>query len=320
MKAVSATVLLTGALAGWVGEPSPEVVQLRFDWPDATASVAYTSSVQRVDDGRTSSSQAQRNYRLTIARRDDGLRVTREAARPGVLHMQPVTADGRPLPQTGEVQALIDDLSEHVPGIVVSPAGEFVDVERPEAVIEEMGLALKRSHLPAAFQDRLRGLFDAAFVRALAADDWNSRVAMWRGRRLRLGEEFSARGVATPPSLPFRLDLTVTGRVARRLACDERDAARSCVELVSESRSDPAQAARALERLQGGGEIITSLRLERSLRIVARPESLLPAFVELRRSAEVRRKGAKGDKLLTETGTRAWSFTYDAATRPRAAP
>jgi hypothetical protein len=293
-----------------------ESTTLRFDWPDAvTARVHYTSDRTRVqENGATNTTHGVAAYFLDTSRRGDQLVVTRrlsDTPRDTATAAFFKGADGKPLPGIDPLQKLIDEAAERIPVLVVGADGELMSVEGTAPLRAEVEKALAASKLPASQQETVRGIFSDVALASIAKQQWSVWVSFWKGLALETDRPLTQRRRGKFPGTEYVVDLVVEARLAGKVACDEGDAARRCVELHMVSRPDAEDVARTIERLNLSATAgIRGLTMEQSFVVVAEPGSLLPHRCTRSLAVEIDHALGSPGAPRSQKSRETWEFDY----------
>jgi hypothetical protein len=316
-----AAATLLGAAALAAAPAASDRVELRFAWPEGTnLEVSYNAERERVRQGGVkSSSRTVRSYDLEVRRRGGELVIRRSNTelprrRAGTdvpsetRSASTLGAEGKPVPRFDEVQGLLDEVVERIPVLVVTPDGEFRKTEETDKVRQHLDGILARSALPPPMQERVRSLFTASALDALAKEQWTLWVGMWRDLSLESGRPLVQRRRGVFPGTGYPIDLVVETRLEGFVPCPAPGDA-SCAELSVVSRADPEQVARTIERLELSGTAgIRKLSLDQSFTVVTRPETLLPHFCRRTLAAEIEHAPGSAGATRSEKLTESWAF------------
>ena len=301
----TAALALTGA--------SPERTELRFRWPEtAKARVTYTVERSRVQqNGATSSTKGTSGYDLLVRRRGDQTVVERRLSKtpsdPG-----PTRPDGTPLPGIDPLQKLIDDASERIPILVVDASGELVGVEGTEPIRVELEKILAGSPLPPQTKETLRGIFTDQALASIAKQQWSVWVGIWKGQVLETGRPYTQKRRGQFPGTAYDVGLVVETRLAGYVPCHPPAKDRRCVELHLESRADPEDVARTIERLNLSATAgITNLKLEQTFTVVAEPGTLLPHRCTRSLVSEIEHAPGSGGAPRSQKLLETWELDYE---------
>lgn len=291
---------------------SPERTELRFRWPEtAKAKVRYTVERSRVQqNGATSSTNGTSRYDLLVRHRGDQLIVERVLSKtPGDLG--PTRPDGTPLPGIDPLQTLIDNAAESIPILVVGADGELVGVEGTEPIRAELEKILTTSSLPSTAQETVRSIFTDKALASIAKQQWSVWVGIWKGQVLETGRPYTQKRRGQFPGTAYDVGLVVETRLAGYVPCHPPAKDRRCVELHLESRADPEDVARTIERLNLSATTgIRDLRLEQSFTVIAEPGTLLPHRCTRSLVAEIEHAPGSGGAPRSQKLLETWEFDY----------
>ncbi|HET9768254.1 MAG TPA: hypothetical protein VFS60_15480 [Thermoanaerobaculia bacterium] len=291
---------------------SPERTELRFRWPEtAKAKVRYTVERSRVQqNGATSSTKGTSGYDLLVRHRGDQLIVERVLSKtprdPG-----PTRPDGTPLPGVEPLQTLIDDAAERIPILVVDAGGELVSVEGTEPIRAELEKILASSSLSLTAQETVRSIFTDKALASIAKQQWSVWVGIWKGQVLETGRPYTQKRRGQFPGTRYDVGLVVETRLAGYVPCHPPAKDRRCVELHLESRADPEDVARTIERLNLSATTgIRDLKLEQSFTVVAEPGTLLPHRCTRSLVSEIEHAPGSGGAPRSQKLLETWEFDY----------
>lgn len=293
-----------------------ESTTLRFDWPDSVkARVHYASHRTRVlQNGATSTSKGVAVYDLVASRRGDQLvverRLSKAASDPSASGFFK-GPDGKPFPGHDPLQQLIDDVAEKIPVLVVDANGELVKVEGTDPLRVELEKLLAESKLPPSQQETLRGLFTDTALAAIAKQQWSVWVSFWKGLALEPDRPLTQRRRSKFPGTDYDVALVVEARLAGKVACNDDDALRRCVELRMVSRPDVEDVARTIEKLNLSATAgIRNLTMEQSFVVIAEPGSLLPHRCTRSLAVDIEHAPGSAGAPRSQKATETWEFDY----------
>ena len=295
---------------------SPEVVPLRFAWPDRVEArvtfrrtLATTGAPDRSLSGRWS---------LFAGRDPDGRIRLRTAG---------AEWDGDlPFPAGFAGQAI---RAQEKVAEIVDADGAFVALDG----LDPMRAVLAKIYDLAAVD---RGSAERAVVLAEAGmvDEaetlWNLEVGFWAGADLELGEAYELESEGEPPLLRgTRAAQSLEFRVRRRVPCTAQDRAPRCVELTLRATPDPAILRRVGQALlrelePRGASAPGKLRVvaaEDELFLVTDPATLLPQDLVWTRTIHAAVEGEHPRELeWAERTVYAYRYASPAATSPHRGP
>jgi hypothetical protein len=213
----------------------PDVALLRFAWPeDARAKVTFRRT--RLRTGHRAEVFTAR-YETVAERGPAGLAVsTRGTTWKGDLPVPPALAPEAIRASEAVVQR-------------IRPQGEFVTLDRVEALRPVLARVLDEAKVPPEQAERALALALAA-TRADAEERWNLLVGFWTGADLRVGERYAMQSEAELPLLAgVRVPQAVEFGVRSRVPCAATERVARCVELVLRSTPDRAAVERSAPAL-----------------------------------------------------------------------
>jgi hypothetical protein len=324
MRTLSAAATLALALAtlaapstAQAGARKPEVVALRFAWPEKLESkVTYRSTRTRTGQpARTSLSR----FEQLATREGDGWRLTvRDVALEGDLPVPP-GADVTPADFVAATEAIVQ---------VVTAEGELSRIEGTEAVRALLAKTLEAAKVPKEQLDRALDLGEGA-MRAESQETWNLAVGFWIGADLELGERYGLENEAEIPLLPgTTARYQVEFGVARKVPCAAGEKALRCVEIGLRSVPDPEVLPRVttalVSRLAGPEPkipegAIEEVAIENELTLVTDPATLVPYRLVWTKAVRVTAQDEGGKaKTLEQLDRREYEYRYAAAKEPAA--
>lgn len=262
--------------AGGVGE----VTALRYGWPVGEALLMQRQQ-WKGSDLRSAASKLS-SYVLDLMPHKEGMKV----------RLHDFAFDHPPnTPQVTLDQA--NRLAGVVPPMIIDPAGAFVRLDEPEAMVREVLLAM--GPMPDAQRKAMEQMLKPELLAAAASSEWNLQVAAWAGD-LELGAVYVTEYTAAPftftgDMVPTRLFFSAT----HRTACTPEDRERACVALWMSVQPDQdammASARNAVlkatppDKQAEAAAAIAQLRMEATMRItlVSDPKTLLPVYWERER-------------------------------------
>lgn len=295
----------------------PDTVRLTFRWPPVTnVRVEAHRYAEGFSEGKHDTTDVTISYRMTSQRSDSGYLIRfSDFAMPGELTGAPDDSSAAAV------------LNAFLPNYRVSLTGEFVGLESPELVRAVID-SLMRSRtdpsdpMPPQAQDLLRHVTSPAVLAAFAAEDWNELVGTWFDAEFEIGQVYTAESVEPYPLFPgAQVLMRFRYSALRRLACDSVAAphARDCVELRAISAPDSAAMRALLDRMvsdlapdKPDGIGFTSMSIVNDVRLIARPETLLPVHVvRTKRSSGSARTGAGKTETFYRLDIRSRTYRYD---------
>jgi len=258
--------LLASALVVAPAQQAPDTITPTFDWTAGTVLEASITLEQvQGQDGQTQPGPAiEATARRTIADHPQGLLVTS-------------TVDG----QQGSAN----------PPFVVSDDGDFLGVEGVEQMVSRMReqmLAGVRAQtggtVPPEAEAMADQMFTAESLEASVREEHQLLVGFWADRTWDLNGVQMTRTATqdglTQAIVPTDVELSWKGYAA----CAPGEAPESCIELQAELFPDANAVATSFESLltaqNPGAVIVNRATIERTVRILAHPESLVPRLVE----------------------------------------
>ncbi len=301
-----------------------DVVTVTFDWqPGMRAQVEARRFQVRARNGVPDTTVTTMTYRMTVTEHARGRLISySDFGQPDA---------GLPaMPGTVDATAIAERLGSTMPALLVSDAGELIDVTILESVREETRRQLQPlldsiAELGAELSAELRYLMDqvlsAEFLRAQAEEDWNALVWMWAGEEYEIGAVYELEVEEPSPLFPDRLiPVVYQFALTDRVPCSAADADTSCVRLTMASWPE-ATAVRelltdVLDRIAGqnltGVVGYESLEAENWVELVTEPSSLRPHAIEVGQAIEM--TGAKiGEptESFMQVRTRSYRFSYE---------
>ncbi|HEX2494800.1 MAG TPA: tetratricopeptide repeat protein [Steroidobacter sp.] len=148
-----------------------------------------------------------------------------------------------------DAQTLMAQLLAQPLSYTVKTSGEFVGATGLDEVrrivlakMDETFAASEDAERRAGARRIVEQVLSDAVVNQQIADDWAMTVGFWVGAELDMGDWYTLDVQAPQPLLPSStLKYTYSFKVNRRVACDARDAKKSCVELIIEGSPDREQ-------------------------------------------------------------------------------
>ena len=258
--------LLASALVVAPAQQAPDTITPTFDWTAGTVLEASITLEQvQGQDGQTQPGPAiEATARRTIADHPQGLLVTS-------------TVDG----QQGSAN----------PPFVVSDDGDFLGVEGVEQMVSRMReqmLAGVRAQtggtVPPEAEAMADQMFTAESLEASVREEHQLLVGFWADRTWDLNGVQMTRTATqdglTQAIVPTDVELSWKGYAP----CAPGEAPESCIELQAELFPDANAVATSFESLltaqNPGAVIVNRATIERTVRILAHPESLVPRLVE----------------------------------------
>ena len=270
---------LVPALAFAQGAKKPaakvDTAKLTFRWPQTvTARVEAQRYRERHNSGRHDTTDARVSYRMT-------------AQRAGDFQMH----GGARGAGASEAASFMERMGAIAPSYRVTAGGEFARLESPEMIrrlIDSLftSLTAKDGPPPPQVKQFMNTMLSDNVLAASAAQEWNALVGTWVGAELEVGEVYGSEGEEPIPlfqnaTVKFEYEFSAV----RRMSCDSVAApkARDCIELEMVSRPDTAAMRDLLQRVMGtlapdaAKDVgFADFGVENVVRLVARPESLLP--------------------------------------------
>jgi hypothetical protein len=270
-----------------------EYVYTTFDWPiGSEVSVEARERHVRTFAGATRGFVIETGYTMAVEEHPEGLLV-----RHGDVEVRSVEADP-PLSEGTGLTRLAASLAQHKPNLVVSRSGLLLEVEGLAETTATMSAAAKPwldsltaegTELPGLLGYMIGG----DFLLDQYSDRWNSLIGLWSGGAQGVGQVTRAEVEMPSPlgpgvQIPMEIELSLPGRVP----CTDTDPTDSCVELLFTAVADREQALIVLDEVyqqvmqslagrvseaRGGWAFeLADFAHEQRVRVVARPESLLP--------------------------------------------
>lgn len=318
---------------------TPESVELAYAWPvELQAEARFTHKATRTQGDKRSVREMSGRYAFKTVGVDGGLRIDYQN------FQTDVKADGQAAGVAGEMQALVNDIAQSVPSVLIRPDGEFGGVIELEAfqrkLTERMQNWLATSPSLAALQSEqqetarqkaeqavgqmMNTVFSKEALEQRMIEDWNLTVGTWIGGNLEKGARYrtetsyviAALGNA---SAPLALEFEYLGRAP----CHKADKARRCARLEMRSQVASDTVAKAIEnttnRAFAGTPAqvsVADFALEQTTRLVTEPKTLLPHQVQTVKTIKV--VFADGEKRMTTTQVdeSSQTFTYMARKAP----
>jgi hypothetical protein len=322
MRTVSAAAILALALAALpasagaqASRKKPEVVALRFAWPEKLESqVTYRSTRTRTGQPTTSS--------VT--------RFTQLAARDGErfrLTVRGVRLEGDlPVPPGTSVTAADLAAASEAMVQVVTAEGELAAIEGTDAFRALLVKALEAAKIPKEQLDRAVAMGEVA-MKSESQESWNLAVGFWIEADLDLGERYGLENEAEIPLLPgTTARYEVEFGVARKVPCAAGEKALRCVEISLRSVPDPDVMPRIttalVERLAGPeakipANAIQDVAIENELTLVTEPATLVPHRLVWTKAVRVTTQGEGGKPAaLDQVDRREYEYHYAAAKKP----
>jgi hypothetical protein len=276
----------------------PDVVALRFGWPDGLGA-NVTHEWIRSSPGKPTQTESM-TARLVVGSEGQTLRVA--------FRDWQTSAGGAPAPSLNKMTTVVDKDGTlvRVDGRV-SP-GEAMDLAKGGGG-SKLGAAASQKAadaLPVLIQQRVE-------------NTWQMLVGTWAGGELELGADYETEDEVPVPLVPgttlktkFRL------RAERRLDCPG-DAAKRCVELRFRSEPDRERLKEVVEKLgvkfgtKGLGDV-GELGGGQEFTLVTEPERLIPHRLEITKTVELRTGSSSHPGRGPQVDRTTWTFEY-----PRAA-
>jgi len=258
--------LLASALVVSPAQQAQDTITPTFDWPAGTVlEASITLTQEQSQDGQPAPGPTiEATARRTISDHPQGLLVTS-------------VVDG----QEGSSN----------PPFIVTDGGEFIGVEGVEEMVAAMRDQMLESvraqtggTVPPEAEAMAAQMFNAESLEASAREEHQLLVGFWADRtwnrnQVRMTRTVTQDGV-TQASVPTEAELVWRGYAP----CAAGEASDSCIELEADFFPDSDVIATAFETLLSqqnpGGLIVSRADSERSVRILAHPQGLVPRRVE----------------------------------------
>lgn len=261
--AVVATLVLT---AGARADDAPDVVELRWSWPDGTQHVIDSRTVGSVT-GQPSFTATSRSV-SRLSRTADGWRIRVS-----------------PAPEPGAQAGQGDTYA-------ISKEGRFAGLDRP-ARKAEVRVAAGVPELSLEKGAELIEAIEASRTNAFR-DAWDLEEGFWNGKRLEVGRWYETveDAAAVPDFENVRIPHALTYRIEARVPCGSEPPPGECVRLVLRATPQPqgreALAANMRVLRLGAGlspmllpdEVVLGATREREIVMTAEPATLVPHRTE----------------------------------------
>ncbi|MEQ9075636.1 MAG: hypothetical protein RLP09_17400 [Sandaracinaceae bacterium] len=239
-------------------------VELRFDWPERLSAVVVGTDV-------TESANADGSAPMRGESRSE-LRMRTERVEGGVAVRFDVRGETRT-----RSQGFGPDIAGVRPTVLLGPDGAVRGISGASLMRARVAELQAAGHLDASAAAGIApNLTDAAQVDT-ARSHWRWVTGVWHGRALRCGEvvrghaEVPAMGLGAAP-LAAEMTLTYQGATPCPSVPD-----RACVILRADLSADARQAAAEIEaRTQDSGVRLVGGTIERKIRLIAEPDTLIP--------------------------------------------
>jgi len=292
------SIILSTFLLAAVPASAQEAISLTFDWePGLRAVVTQTMDQASGTAGMTMEQRTVARHTLETAEHPRGLVIRFRDGE--LIESAAPTLQGVP-----GAEAFTRTIAEAPYDVIVDDEGELLSIERDEATMRDLEVALSEMLEPlrampgaAGMTGMLEGMISDAALNAEAEQNWSSSVGLWTGDEFVVGETYTSREEAPFPMMENRtlimdLETTLEGRVP----CTEGASADSCVRLVVRSAADPEDIRAMMEEMfaemfaGGGMEMQIELgEFEQSsvVEAVIEPETLLPHTITVRSDADI---------------------------------
>lgn len=267
-----------------------DTVRLRFGWaPGMEAEVESEQVRMRSTGERRDSMRIASTHRLRVAPHPRGLAVSYSDAR------------WTELPQEEGIaaefwHALAETASGGRPELVLSPEGEFVEVQGMEALAADLRAAMQplMEEIEGAEAEQVRqmlqGILSPEALSASSAEEWNALVGTWIGADLEVGAVYEFEEASELPILPgVEIPFLVEFAAVARVPCTPGESQPRCVQLEMVSVPDEEALAEAIVELgrrfgvpaEEMREVVARMSVETSALLITEPETLRPHLMEI---------------------------------------